>query len=273
MCDLTNGLDRPCGDITILLASSPIPSHPSTRLISSVLSSLRFIKDLKKDTKVLIAQDGCDDSDVLPTYDRYLHKLERLLDRSPLNSRIVRNPIRGHLTGNIRNAIQFVDTKYVLMLQHDLPFVTEFEIYPVIEDMEATPSFKHIRFNRRSNVKAKWDAQSDLFGKQMQGKNCTYTRTGAWSDQNHLSTVDYYKTIVLSEVSDGTFMESVLNERSHRDHERYGTYIYGGVGHPAMIRHIRGRNSSRYAAKDQFAICCDLFGRGVRKISKGLRGT
>ena len=255
-------------DFTILLASSPIPSHPSIRLISEVLKSLRLITDLKADTKIIIAQDGCEDESVKPAYDQYLRKLDKYRRGSGLNITIVLNDKQGHLTGNIRNAIQFVGTKYVLMMQHDLPFVSAFHIYHVIEDMENNSSIKHVRFNRRNSIKAKWDAQSDLFGKQIQGKNYQYTRTGSWSDQNHLSTVEYYQSIVLKEVADGTFMESVLNERSHQNHERYGTYIFGELNFPAMIQHIKGRNSSRYAVLDTIGNFC---GRVHRKVQAILR--
>ena len=51
------------------------------------------------------------------------------------NVQIVIRDDWGHLTGNVRNAMNYVKTKYVLV-QHDFPFIQKIDIHKVIQDMK-----------------------------------------------------------------------------------------------------------------------------------------
>ena len=52
--------------------------------------------------------------------------------------------------------------------------------------MKVNSALKHIRFNKRANIKVLFDAQNELFGREERGINYSYTRTPCWSDQNHI---------------------------------------------------------------------------------------
>jgi CMP-2-keto-3-deoxyoctulosonic acid synthetase len=141
----------------------------------------------------------------------------------------VKRDSKGHLTGNIRHAMQYVNTKYVLILQHDLPFIRNVNINNIINDMNNFPEMKHIRFNKRKNIKAHYDGINNLFGKEIKAIHYSYTRTPAWSDQNHICLTSYYKDIILKECKDGKFMEDQLygvNKDEHA-HLKYGNYLFG----------------------------------------------
>jgi len=212
-------------------------SHPSIEFIKQTFESLKNIK-MHKDTPVILAHDYNQDK----KYIEYLNRLKEYIADKP-NTKLVVRDSPGHLTGNVRNAFNYVETEYVLLIQHDLPFIRSFEIEKVIEDMKKNPEMKHIRFNKRSNIKAISDALNDLFGKQVKSLNYTYTRTPSWSDQNHLCRSEYYRTIVLNECADGKFMEKYLHGRSTTEekHSKYGTYLFGELNHPAVIKHTDGR--------------------------------
>jgi len=62
--------------------------------------------------------------------------------------------------------------------------------------MKTNPELKHVRFNKRANLKQASDALNDLFGKQLVSTNYTYTRTPSWSDQNHICLSKYYRDII-----------------------------------------------------------------------------
>jgi hypothetical protein len=224
---------------SIIITASLITSHPSIEFIKCVIESLKYIH-MDKDTPIIIAHDYSTDS----RFKEYITNLNKyILDYKNINI-VIRNS-HGHLTGNVRNAFNFINTKYVLIIQHDLPFIRDFEIGKVIEDMEKKPELKHIRFNKRTNKKVASDALNDLFGKQIVSKNYTYTRTPSWSDQNHLCRSEYYRDIILKECDDGKFMESYLITKSQTEeiHNKYGTYIFGKLNEPAYIKHIDGRNN------------------------------
>ena len=109
--------------------------------------------------------------------------------------------------------------------------------------MSENPLLKHVRFNKRKNSKVYSDAFNNLFGFQLKCTHNTYTRTPSWSDNNHLCKSSYYKEVVLTECKDGLPMEKVLMKKSKNKelHEKYGTFIFGPLGHSRIIKHLDGR--------------------------------
>jgi hypothetical protein len=221
--------------LSIIITASYIKSHPSIIFIKSVIESLKFIN--VGNVPIILAHDYNDKEDYL----EYLSNLEEYTRDKP-NITIIKRDTHGCLTGNVRNAFNYITTEYVLILQHDLPFIRELEMYKVIEDMKANPMLKHVRFNKRANIKVLFDAQNDLFGKQEKGVHYSYTRTPCWSDQNHICTAEYYRDVILKMCKDGTYMEYILINKSKTEeiHEKYGTYIFGGLGDAAYIKHTDG---------------------------------
>jgi GTP:adenosylcobinamide-phosphate guanylyltransferase len=224
---------------SVIITSSHIPSHPKITIIKDTIESLSKT-NMAKDTKIILAHDFSEHIN----YIQYLQNLkEYIVDKA--NIQIVVRDTHGHLTGNIRNAFNFINTEYVLIIQHDLPFVENFDLEKVVEDMKNNPELKYVRFNKRKNIKTGSDALNDLFGKQFVLKNYTYTRTPSWSDNNHLCRSDYYKDLILKECDDGKPMELYLIKKSQTEdiHNKYGTYIFGELNNPRMIKHTDGRKS------------------------------
>lgn len=226
-------------EYSIIITSSIIKSHPSIEFIKYVIESLKYIH-MDNDTPIILAHDHSKDN----RFTEYITNLKNYISDYKNIQIIIRNS-HGHLTGNVRNAFDFINTEYVLIIQHDLPFIRDFEIQKVIEDMKNNPELKHIRFNKRENKKILSDSINDLFGKQLVSKNYTYTRTPSWSDNNHLCRSDYYRDIILSECKNGKPMESYLIKKSKTEdiHNRYGTYLFDEINKPAYIKHIDGRNN------------------------------
>jgi hypothetical protein len=206
--------------LSVIITASFIKSHPSIDFIKNTIESLDYLK-LKEDTPIFLAHDYNSSLE----YIQYLENLHEYVKDKPF-IKIIKRETHGHLTGNIRNVFNFINTEYVLILQHDLPFIRKLEIYNIIYDMQNTPELKHIRFNKRNNIKFASDSLNDLFGKQLVCTYNTYTRTPSWSDNNHISRTDYYREIILKECKDGSFMENTLIKRSINEeiHKIYGTY-------------------------------------------------
>jgi GTP:adenosylcobinamide-phosphate guanylyltransferase len=224
---------------SVIITASFIISHPSIDFIKCVIESLKYIH-MDKDTPIILAHDYSEDS----RFREYLKNLKNYIINYKNIKIVVRNS-HGHLTGNLRNAFNEIKTEYVLIIQHDLPFIRDFEINKVIEDMNHNPKLKHVRFNKRANIKAASDALNNLFGKQIVSKNYTYTRTPSWSDNNHLCLSDYYRDIILKECDDGKAMEQYLIKKSKNNdiHNKYGTYIFDEINKPAYIKHLDGRRN------------------------------
>lgn len=236
-------------DLTVILTSSPTPSNPDIDMITDVISSLyKFAIGENSDCKIIIACDGTIDEN--KKYSIFIKKIKAYYANNP-NITIVVNQTKGHLTGNIRNVINLVKTKFLLVIQHDLPFVRDVNIQGVLDDMIINPKLKHVRFNRRKNIKTGWD-NIPTFALEKIKLNNTYISNEVWSDQNHVTTLDYYNDIVLKEVPDGTFMENVLNVTSKGHHEKYGTYIYGDVNDDRTIIHLDGAKSRIGSYKSKY---------------------
>ena len=221
---------------TVMITASHIKSHPSIDFIKKTMESLNYI-GIKSDTPIILAHDGSD----AVKYNKYFENLKEYVKDKP-NVEIIRKETNGKLTASVRNAFKSVKTPYILVIQHDLPFVREFSIDKVIEDMKNNPGIKYVRFNKRKTTKRDFD-NGWGFGKQLEGGNYTYTRTPGWSDNNHVTSSDYYRNIVLKEARDGGFMEEDLNGKvvDQKSHDKYGTYIFDVVNAEKVIDHTDGR--------------------------------
>jgi len=242
--------------LTIIITASLIPSHPKIKLIQETIESLQLI-NIPSDTEIILAHDYSDNNN----YSDYLKNLNEYI-KSYSNIKIVKRENHGHLTGNIRNALQYVDSKYILVIQHDLPFIKMIDIQKIIYDMEENNNIKYIRFGK-TKAPTSWDNNNikkirffktklknirkldRLYGLQVKQKNYTYTRTPAWSDQNHLCLTLYYTNIVMKECPDGCFMERILHGKNKNEeiHNKYGTYLFGKLNDHLIIKHTDGRNT------------------------------
>jgi len=248
-------------NLTILITASLNPTHPKIDFIQKVILSLEFvnIKSLNYSTKipVLLCHDAINpikhysDKNKLSSdkkrYDEYFINLEKFIKEYNNNSNffnliIIKNDKWGHLTGNLRNAIKYVHTEFMLVLQHDLPFCKSFDINSIIEDMKNNPQLKHIQFNRHNNLPIHWwkDKYNFFNSKNIKTDTNHYVSTLAWADQNQLTTKKYYTDLVLKKCKDGCFMEAVLYKKNNspKTHSIYGTYFFGKYNESKYITHI-----------------------------------
>ncbi len=226
-------------NLSVIVTSSFIKSHPSIEIIKKTLESLKFINH--HDFELFITHDYSAEDNFFA----YIENLKNYLKKSNYpDIKILLSDKPVHLTGTIREAIKYVKTKYVLIVQHDLPFIKNFDVNKIISDMEEAPHIKYVRFNKRKNIKAVFDALNDLFGKEISCTNYTYTRTPAWSDNNHLCLTSYYENLILKECLDGRPMEDQLHGKSidEKSHSKFGTYLFGKNHDGPYIEHTDGKN-------------------------------
>ena len=226
-------------DLTIIITASVIPSHPDIKIIKETMKSLDLINH--KNSKIILAHDYSNKE----KYKQYLKNLENYVKNMD-NVQIVVRDDWGHLTGNIRNAMKYVKTRYILVIQHDLPFIKEVDIHKVIEDMKTTPELKSIRFNKRNNNKILgWEKEmnyNNLYNKIQFKKNYSYISTPNWSDNNHICSTEYYNKIILKMCKDKSSMENSLKniKRDDKYLKKFGTFIFGDINKKAYIKHLDG---------------------------------
>jgi hypothetical protein len=111
--------------ITVLIPTSPIPSHPSTRIIFETIDSIRFHLP---NAEISILMDGVrpEQAAALPRYKEYARNLvEGILFGD--HSRITLCPFMPHThqVGMVRSVMPSVQTPLVLFVEHDTPLTKD----------------------------------------------------------------------------------------------------------------------------------------------------
>ena len=238
-------------NVSVIVTASPIPSHPSPRIILETVNSLDLL-GLGEHAPILLVHDAVPPDAAGSEQDRYADYLielkEAVKDRQNVEVHLL--DTWGHLVGGVTYGIDAIKTQYVLIVQHDLPFVRSVPISKLVELMEHRREIAHIRFNKRTNLAEASDGSTRSrrrFFSQVSFPNSEFAliQTLSWSDNNHLTTRGYYRDLVLPLIGDQpTAMEKVLNPLARRRfHPILGTYIFGAINEPAVIGNLDGRKT------------------------------
>lgn len=244
-------------NLTVVISANNIESHPEITYIKEVIESLS-LTGISKDTHIILSHDKIypnkeNINELEAKYQQYFENLKKYCKTSEYkNVEIIQSAEWGHLTRSLKNAVDRVQTEYMLIMQHDIHIRREVPVYRLIELMIKYPHIKHLRFNVRKNLPTfhwwdGWKKDGEFVFTEQEYDDVKLCLTPAWSDQNHLATKEYYNTVVFPDCSnDGElihdFMENRLNGMCHGNHERYGTYIYDAYGASRTSRHSDGRN-------------------------------
>ncbi len=233
--------------LTVLVTTSPIPSHPSTAMISRVLGSVaRFVG---RGYKVVIACDGCAGSE---EEKRRCEAYKSLLRRF-LSDRFYEAERHVHQAGTVRRAIEKVDTEFLLLLEHDWEIIRPVETEGILRALEKYSEVKFVRLNGRMNREEGWDRILDKWHREGE---VPLLRTSCWSGNPHFSTTETYKNLVIPLCSDGRALEHCVMDSPgngwddlsklgfEKYHRKWGTFLYGDFGHPAVVKHLDGKNFS-----------------------------
>ncbi|KAJ1633192.1 hypothetical protein T492DRAFT_983043 [Pavlovales sp. CCMP2436] len=141
--------------LAIIVVTSPAPCHPSTRLIECLLNSLRFVPDLA-DAPITLVCDGTKRGesdkykkgictpDLDLRYREFIRRLRALVasQSKPWCARtsIIELPSRHGFGFAVRQAMISRVSDFVIVLQHDRPFVRGCDIDGVVTAMAAHPA-------------------------------------------------------------------------------------------------------------------------------------
>ena len=143
-------------NLSVVIVSSPIPSHPDTFIIDSVIDSLNLIDGLER-VNIVIILDGYVINDKVQTkkgkittdmklcYDEYYEKLK---DKYCFPNFLIEK-CENHLgfALAVKHGLALCRTDYALILQHDRKFVRRFSgISSLMECMEIHDHIRYIHF-------------------------------------------------------------------------------------------------------------------------------
>lgn len=237
---------------TLIVPTSYVRSHPSTKLIERAVRSVnRHVgtRDLQK----IIVCDGLKRDD----YVEYKKRLHALAGHDPdfMRTTIIELETNVHLSGTLVETFKSIETPIVLVFQHDYEVLRSIDVDGVLKCFD-DDQVKHIRLNRRNNTVIYWDYILEPYP----SSPIPLIKTAAWSDVPHFARTDYYREFVFGKLrrEDGSLMrafpESVLFDSFRKEvkeigfaeaHRKYGTFIYGSINDPAVTKHLNGKHYPR----------------------------
>ncbi|MDA8580182.1 hypothetical protein N9K72_04355 [Pontimonas sp.] len=246
--------------VTVVVTTNLIPSAPDTSVIAETLKSLEHLVT-EVSYRVLVVGDGLKTSEKLrgstPRWNAYKKNLESLL-LSRTNTSLYFRKNWGHISQTLLFALRHINTEYVLIVQHDLPFIRDLDLDAIIAAMRREPKLKHVRFNLRSNFpdgqdggttrnRGRVEEDRQWFFQQHIGPlpdRLPFIRTLSWSDNNFICSAEYLSQTILGPIGASRVApEWVFNSLgTEENHEVLGTYVFGAVGDPPAIRHTDGRH-------------------------------
>ena len=127
-------------EISIILVTSPIVSHPSTELIEKVVSSFDLVQGLNTCSLIIVGdgvregrfrpKKGSVSSEMIDNYHKYLDNLHQMTQENTdsiwSNTRVISMKEHVGFGHAVYHALNLCHTEYVLVVQHDHPFSLEF---------------------------------------------------------------------------------------------------------------------------------------------------
>jgi hypothetical protein len=241
-------------DVTIILATSVLPSHPDTHIIDETINSLRvhFPKN-----EIIMQIDGLrqEQMDRETDYNEYKNRILWKCLHEYNNVLPIMFDKHSHQSTMMRKTIDDIQTSALLYVEGDAPLTPDVDIdWQKCFDLIAHDKANTIRFHHESVIP---EAHNHL----MFGMDDIFMRTSQWSQRPHLSKVSYYREVILPPLEDKVFIEDTTHGRIQDDISPYNNFskegwnkhklwIYHPEGNIKRSYHLDGREGGRKFTSD-----------------------
>lgn len=179
--------------VTVIVPTSPIPSHPSTSMIHETLDS---IQERLPGCEVIVVFDGVreEQKNRRADYQEYTRKLLRSFNFERENVTPIVLDEHGHQANATRAALNMVDTPLVLFVEHDTPLVGEIP-FDALARVVLAGEANMIRLHHEANVLEPHrhlmvdDTPREVLGVPLLG-------TVQWSQRPHLASTAFYRHLI-----------------------------------------------------------------------------
>lgn len=245
-------------DITVIIPTSVIRSHPSTAIIDETISNVRHHLP---DSEIIIQIDGIRDEQLhrKKDYDEYKNRILWKCLHEWTNVLPIVFDEHSHQTTMMKKTIDLVKTRFLLYVESDTPLVIDEPIdWEVCMDFMNRGRANTIRFHHEGVIPKEHGHL--MFGIDGEGP---FMGTCQWSQRPHLSFTSYYRDVVLPISWDKTFLEDQFHGIVSEDYkllpnnggfEKHKLWIY----HPnnkniKRSYHLDGRNGLRKFTNDDIS--------------------
>lgn len=247
---LKNKLKKQLGikpkDITAIICTSPIPSHPSTDIIDETIQSIRHHLP---DIDIIIQVDGLrkEQEHMRGQYNGYKSQLLWDCLHKYTNVYPVLFNEHKHQVGMMRESMEYIDTPQLLYVEHDAPLVIDY-------DIPFTELTGYINEGKSDLIRFHFEAViPESHHHMMLGmeNNAPLMKTIQWSQRPQLASTEYYKNLLDLHFSKdaNSFLEDVLHGVMYNGYNNYGMsfwnrnrlHIYHPEGNIKRSYHTDGR--------------------------------
>ncbi|CAL1157015.1 unnamed protein product [Cladocopium goreaui] len=248
--------------VTLVVTTSPIPSHPSLVLLRTLLNSFRkHLVDFENYNLLLVCDgfsrsDGKDQLCSKEAYQQFLDSVQELCASGELGNCQILELKSCHGYGlALSAALAEVVTEFVFVVQHDWLLVKDVDLGPVVNAMDLDATIKYVGlqslttldYARRMQLRYNLQLPPDrhLCGLRLVPQLL-------WYDKPHLTRKKHYLEVVLPEAKMGVFQNperrygvdqmwpKLLHaENLEEEHLRHGTFFWD-VG-AEVVYHLSGR--------------------------------
>lgn len=243
-------------DITIVLVTSVIPSHPNTDLIDECINSMRVHFP---SNEIIMQIDGLREEQLnrKKDYDEYKNRILWKCLHEYKNILPVIFDKHSHQTTMMSETIDLIRTPLIIYVEADAPLCPERKIkWRECIDLLQNNKANTIRFHFEEKI-------PNEHNYLMLEKENNFIKTMQWSQRPHLTFVDYYKNIVLPNCPSNFFIEDIFHGKVQEDFitnkeeawNKHKLWIYHPDDGTNIKRsyHLDGRQGTRKFTSDDDA--------------------
>jgi hypothetical protein len=227
-------------DVTIIVPTSVLPSHPDTAIIDETISTIRAHFP---DNEIILQMDGLREERLSrkKDYDEYKNRVLWKCLHEWKNVLPIIFEEHNHQTTMMKKTIDIINTSVMLYVEGDAPITPDCEIdWQKCLDMIEYEKANTIRFHFETLIP---EPHKHL----MFGIEDGFMKTAQWSQRPHLSTVKYYRDVVLTFSDDKTFIEDRFHGKVQDDILPYEEFNQAGwKQHKLWIYHPEGNIKRSY---------------------------
>jgi hypothetical protein len=200
------------GDVTIVVPTSYIPSHPSTKIIDETIKNIRFHFP---NNEIILQIDGIreEQKQYEDQYNEYKNKVLWKCLHEYKNILPIIFDKHSHQTTMMKETIGLVETSLILYVEGDLPLRTDRLIeWQKCFDLIGNDKANVIRFYLREEVPMEHEHM-------MCGQEDIFLKTVQWSQNPHLALTEYYRKFILPNVKEINYIEDEIYGKVQTDCE------------------------------------------------------
>jgi hypothetical protein len=227
-------------DVTIVVATSVLPSHPDTAIIDETISTIRVHFP---NNEIILQMDGLREERLShkTNYDEYKNRVLWKCLHQWKNVLPIIFDEHSHQTTMMKKTIDIIDTAVILYVEGDAPITPDCEI-------DWQDCLDMLEYEKANTIRFHFEASIPKSHKHLMfGLENGFMRTAQWSQRPHLSTVKYYKDVVLPFSDDKSFIEDRFHGKVQDDILPYDEFNQAGWDtHKLWIYHPEGNIKRSY---------------------------